>query len=60
MIAQLRQVLKSQSRALPQGCSTCERELMLQLQIALQSGGRAEEPAPVMALQVQRHIEAGF
>jgi hypothetical protein len=31
---------------------------MLQLQIALQSGGRAEEPAP--ALQVQRHIEAGF
>jgi hypothetical protein len=33
---------------------------MLQLQIALQSGGRAEEPAPAMALQVQRHIEAGF
>jgi hypothetical protein len=24
---------------------------MLQLQIALQSGGRAEEPAPAMALQ---------
>jgi hypothetical protein len=38
----------------------CERELMLQLQIELQSGGHAEEPAPPMALQIQRHIEAGF
>ena len=33
---------------------------MLQLQMELQSGGDAEEPAPLMALQIQRHIEAGF
>jgi hypothetical protein len=33
---------------------------MLQLQIELQSAGRAEESAPLMALQIQRHIEAGF
>jgi hypothetical protein len=33
---------------------------MLQLQIELQSGGRAEEPAPLMTLKIQRHIEAGF
>lgn len=38
----------------------CERELVLQLQIVLQSGGHAEEPAPLMAIQIQRHIEAGF
>ena len=37
-----------------------ERELLLQRQIELQSGGPAEESAPLMALQTQRHIEAGF
>jgi hypothetical protein len=33
---------------------------MLQLQVELQSGGHAEEPAPLMELQIPRHIEAGF